>query len=347
MKVEKKFSNKVTYTSFIMSIFVMYIHAINLSYYDFGTNTMTVLHYVIRLLADTLGKLAVPYFFIMSAYWLFRTSEEATDKGNCISRRLVKKVKTLLIPYLCWNTIGMIFYMAITRIPFISSMMNNQEVIEITVESIFKGVFLHTYYYSFWYMSDLIVLTVISPFLLKIFQNKKVSIALISVLFLLSYFDIDIAVFKAESLFYFSLGGFISLYLNDFWSMENKKKTRYVVSFIIFASMRYFDVPVVGRIAYLILPLLMWKSVDVLLPQKLIEQNLSWFVSQTFFIYAAHLIPITCLGHLLSKVNGSVMWATLSYCAAPIITLIFIYIVSVWMHRYIPKLYSILCGARN
>ena len=347
MKIEKDFSNKVKYTSFIMSVFVMYIHAINVSYYNFGTNTITVLHYVIRLLADTLGKLAVPYFFIMSAYWLFRVSEEPSEKKNCIQKKIVKKVKTLLIPYLCWNTIGMVFYMAITRIPFISSMMNNQEVIEITLDSILKGVFLHANYYSFWYMSDLIVLTAISPLVLQIFQNKKASIAMIFTLFLFAYFGVDFIVFKAESLFYFSLGGYISLYLNDFWSKESKKRTLYLVVFILFAIMRYFDTPVVGRIAYIILPILMWKAIDVILPEKLLEHNPSWFVTQTFFIYAAHLIPITCLGHLLSKVSGSVLWATLSYIVAPLITLIFLFIASMCMHRFTPKIYSILCGSRN
>lgn len=344
----KRFSNKVIYTSFIMSIFVMYIHGINISYYNFPCGAeSTMLNCVIRLFADTIGKIAVPYFFIMSAYWLFRPRVVPDKKNVYFQKKLQKKVKTLLLPYLCWNTVGMVFYIAITRIPLISSMMNNQEVVEITVESVIKGIFLHANYYSFCYMADLIMLTLASPFINYMLQRKKVSVVVVFILSVFAYFDVNFLIFKAESLFYFVLGGCITVYFNDFWSEENKNKWLYLLAFIVFVGLRYFDIPVAGRVAYLVLPILMWKAMDVILPEKLIEHNPSWFITQTFFIYAAHLIPITCLGHLLSKLNGGIVWATISYCAAPGITLIFLFIAAVWMHRFMPKIYSVLCGARS
>ena len=49
MKVTDYFSKKATIVSFIMSIFVIYIHANNLSYYGIAANGRTVPNIVVNL----------------------------------------------------------------------------------------------------------------------------------------------------------------------------------------------------------------------------------------------------------------------------------------------------------
>lgn len=58
-----------------------------------------------------------------------------------------------------WNTFGLMFYMAITEIPMLSKVMNSGTVIPINFYNILDGIFRHSYYFTFWYMQDLIVLT--------------------------------------------------------------------------------------------------------------------------------------------------------------------------------------------
>lgn len=49
MKVTDYFSKKATIVSFIMSIFVIYIHANNLSYYGIAANGRTIPNVVVNL----------------------------------------------------------------------------------------------------------------------------------------------------------------------------------------------------------------------------------------------------------------------------------------------------------
>ena len=68
MKETDYFSKKATIVSFIMSIFVIYIHANNLSYYGIVANGRTIPNIVVNLWGGVIGGIAVPFFFIMSAY---------------------------------------------------------------------------------------------------------------------------------------------------------------------------------------------------------------------------------------------------------------------------------------
>lgn len=49
MKVTDYFSKKATIVSFVMSIFVIYIHANNLSYYGIAANGRTIPNVVVNL----------------------------------------------------------------------------------------------------------------------------------------------------------------------------------------------------------------------------------------------------------------------------------------------------------
>lgn len=72
MKVTDYFSKKATIVSFIMSIFVIYIHANNLSYYGIAANGRTVPNIVVNLCGGgVIGGIAVPFFFTMSAIGSF------------------------------------------------------------------------------------------------------------------------------------------------------------------------------------------------------------------------------------------------------------------------------------
>lgn len=58
-----RFSRKVTIASFMLAIFVMYIHAKNLVYYDFGDIMGTPIYYLNQIFSETLGRIGVPFFF--------------------------------------------------------------------------------------------------------------------------------------------------------------------------------------------------------------------------------------------------------------------------------------------
>ena len=113
--ISTRFSRKVTIVSFILSIGVMYIHAKNLAYYDFGDALGTPIYVLNQIFSETFGRVAVPFFFLQSGYWLFRYDIYEKNSGN-LKRKLKKKVKSLVIPYLLWNTLGLLYYVIVSHI---------------------------------------------------------------------------------------------------------------------------------------------------------------------------------------------------------------------------------------
>lgn len=346
MKTTSCFSKKVTIVSFIMSIFVIYIHANNLSYYGLAANGKMIPNIAVNILGETIGEVAVPFFFMMSAYWLFRFDVHDRNAMNILIGKMKKKVKTICLPYLLWNTFGMIFYMLITRIPFAANMMNHGTAIPITLDNVIEGIFLHKYYFTFWYLQDLMGLIVISPIILIILKSKYATLITIIATAIAALFKIDFVLFGGTSFLFFMIGGYMVTYADNFFENESDKVYGYLGTFILAGIIRYVNIPIAAELSYFVSPILLWKSMDVFLPQGGMGKRIGWFTTQSFFIYASHVIPVTVIGHLLAKVSETYLWATISYLLAPWITLSLIYIAAEMLYKYIPGFYGLICGGR-
>ena len=350
MKTTDYFSKKVTIVSFIMSIFVIYIHANNLSYYGLVANGKTIPNIVVNLWGGVIGGIAVPFFFIMSAYWLFRFDIHGNNAMDILIRKMKTKTKTICLPYLLWNAFGMIFYMAITHIPFAANMMNNGEVISLTLPNVFKGVFLHKYYFTFWYLKDLIALIAISPVLLVLLRNKCVALMSIIVSAVAVLLKLNFVIFEGTSLLFFMIGGYAVTYPKEFFENREISAWKWLLAFTLTGIVRYVNiyvnVPIIAELSYFVSPILLWKCIDMFLPSDFYKKQIRWFMTQSFFIYASHVIPVTIIGHILAKVGQNYLWVTISYMIAPWITLALIYIAANVLYKYTPRFYGLICGGR-
>lgn len=347
--ISEKFSRKVSIVSFISAIFVMYIHAKNLVFYNFGDISGTPLYYLNQIFSEILGRIAVPFFFIMSGYWMFRFDIRQNAK-SVMTRKLKKKLYTLVIPYLIWNTLGFIFFFTITHIPFLSATVNGGETVHLTFENVFKGVFLHKYYYSFWFMQDLIVITAISPLILLLLRNRRLSCGVAVGLFSLCLFGIKLYVCQTTSLLLFLIGGIFAVYHRDFWEQPNRSKYETAVwclLFVICSAVRWLNLPYIYTITLIASPIVFWKALDFLNAFKVYDREPHWFCRQSFFIYAAHIIPVDAVNGILSRINSTMAWASVTYMLNPLIVLFLIYFAARVMNKICPKIYRVLCGNRS
>lgn len=343
MKIRKNFSEKIITLSFLMSVFVIFIHADNLKYYGLETLNDTVVYHEVHLFADTIGSLAVPYFFTISGFWFFHLNIYDQNVWKQIKIRNIKKLNSLVIPYLLWNTFGMIFYMTITRIPMLSNLMNNGEKISINFSNIFAGIFMHKFYFPFWYMKDLIIISFLLGPILAFFLRKKIlSILFLIMMVILSLFRINLVFVKPTSILYFSLGAVLAIYYRSWFEhLENIYiSIIYIVLLLICIIILYFEVPVASEICLYISPIFLCKAGDI------IPRIGGWFPTQSFFIYAFHIIPVTVIGHLLKMVGDGITWAAYSYIIAVILTVGLTYLVAQILFKICPKLYFIICGGR-
>lgn len=344
--VFERFSRKVTIFSFVLAIFIMYIHAKNLVFYDFGDDISgTPLFYLNQILSEVFGRICVPFFFIMSGYWMFRFDLRHNAK-SVMKRKLKKKIFTLGAPYLIWNTIGFLFFLTITHIPFLSATVNGGVTVQFNFENIFKGIFLHEYYYSFWFMQDLIVLTAISPIILLLLRNRWMSYVAVAGLMLLHALGIN----KISSLMLFLIGGILAVYHRDFFENPSKNKYETVawcLLFVICSVIRFLDLPHTYLVMQILCPIIFWKALDFLNVFNIYNREPSWFCKQSFFIYAAHIIPVDAVNGLLSRINNTMMWASITYILNPLIVLLLLYIVAKAMNKLCPRVYALLCGNRS
>ena len=296
-------------------------------------------------MGGVIGGAAVPLFFMMSAYWLFRFDVHDRNAMNILVGKIKKKVKTICLPYLLWNTFGMIFYMVITRIPFAANMMNHGTAIPITLSNVVEGIFLHKYYFTFWYMQDLIGLIAISPIILIILKSKYTTLITIIATAIAVLFKIDFTLFNGTSFLFFMIGAYMVAHANNYFESESNKAHGYFGAFVLAEIIRYMNAPIAAELAYFVSPILLWKSADVLF-QGIMGKRIGWFTTQSFFIYASHVIPVTVIGHLLAKVSQTHLWATISYLLAPWITLSLIYVAAEMLYKYTPEFYGLICGGR-
>ena len=346
--ISSRFSRKVIRVSFILAVCVMYIHADKLVKYfvDLQSGIPYVLY---KVLAGTFGTVGVPFFFLQSGYWMFRFSifEEKSDR---LKSKLKKKVYSIGIPFLLWNSLGLLFFLIVTRIPGIACMINDGQVVPITIKNIFEGIFLHKFYIVFWFMQDLIVMTIFSPVLIRLLRNRYLIYVTIIVLLVLSVLGINSPVCQTTSLLFFTIGGILSVYHRDFWETFNGNHYEtiiYLALFLVCAVIRWFSLPVLSTISLVVSPILFWKSCDWLTLINVFDHEPMWFCKQSFFIYAAHDFLVESMSAVLSKVSNHMAWVSICYIVTPLIVLIFLYIVARLLSQRLPKVYQLLCGGRN
>lgn len=267
----RRFTHKVTIVSLILAVFVMYIHARKLiPENNVGGDVLPSALY--SMFAGMIGNIGVPFFFLMSGYWLFRY-DIWKENSLTLRNKLIKKIRSLVIPYLLWNTYAFLFFVIATRIPGISSLINEGKVADISLGNLLKAVFFHYYYIVFWFMQDLIVITALSPLLEKVLKHKMVSHAILLIILLCSIMQYSIPLFQISSLLYFMIGGVLSVYYRDYWEnteYDRKSTLLYILAFVPCAVIRWKSIPVLADLALVISPVLFWKSCDLLNEFKLL-----------------------------------------------------------------------------
>ena len=345
MKPELYFSRKNIYVSFVLSILVLYIHANNLNYY---TENILLARTIEDFIGGRIGDIVVPTFFMISGFLFYRNIDIQVDCTKHIKSKLKKRFHSLLIPYLFWNIVGTIFYMFAPRIPKIGTMISGGAA-SITLSNIIEGVFYFKYYFPLWYLFYLIVMVCMAPILVWLLKNKKVSVLLLGTLMLGYLMEFKLPVLSCGSIFFYFLGAYIAIYNKTFWTRKERKSRSWICLcvLLLMTIFRFFYVEnIVGRLFYLASPIFLWKSFDVLS----YKTKPSKFVGQSFFIYCAHIIPLTTINKIFVKVSNKLpldIGATVSYIMTPMCTIALLFVVHEFLTKRCPKFYALISGGRT
>ena len=161
------FHDRIRIFSFVLTVLVIWIHAVEPGFAagDPVRGTEDIYRILQSFLGSCLGQIAVPGFFCMSGYLFFRG-------GRPLFReKLRKRVRTLLIPYILWNTVYYAVYILAGRA-------------EKGLLQLAEAVMDHRFNPVFWYLKELIVITVLTPLIYLLIKDRRAVLPVLGLVFL-------------------------------------------------------------------------------------------------------------------------------------------------------------------
>lgn len=344
-------SEKLKVLSFVAIILVLYIHS---GFHDTPNEIqgMAFNHYLQESISGMIGRCAVPLFYAISGYLFFLN----TDKGIlAIGRKMKKRIKTLLIPFVIAALFFPAFYLLMELLPFTNTYINGDESffknLQLPVNEIFTSLFWHKpggttpWAFHLWFLRDLILIVAVSPLLYCV--KKTIGGGILTfALFILSF--CQIRCFPVYALFWFMAGDASLMKLN-------KADTYWIpVAFIalsaaelIFSELPWKQV----RIPIIALGIIsIWNLYDRLVPISFELKKFKWLYlgcQFTFFIYLFHEPTLNIIRKLLILPLGrSSFGFAVNYLISPWIFAIMFIFIGYYFKKYLPRIYSICVGGR-
>ena len=349
--------NKISYLHFIMSVLVILIHSIN-------NDTRFERFFAIE---GGIGQFATPLFFIISGFLFFRNVRSISDAKNKLRRR----VYTLLIPYLLWNLI----YYAIHLFLKPGSGISLSEIID--------AAFTYKYNPSFWFIYQLILLSIISPIIYyvvnhflekKNIRNRQVimAVGLCVIAEVIVIAGKDIPYINEDAFLYYTFGMIISiLYNSGKIILIHKKNTiiyllalivafvlnRFVFHLLLTNPLYYNLFTATVIIVRLIGAMFIFYFVDLFFRYNKVPE----FMGQTFFLYAIHYMIVKAMiiftkyfmykfipvGIIINRIDLYTIIECVVFAISPAVCVIINYYLSKFMTKRFTKQYNILVGNRR
>lgn len=231
----------------------------------------------------------VPGFFLLSGYLFFSNVYDLNIEVWC--EKLKRRVKTLLIPYIFWNTAAALCVLAIAIFHFYSKG-DSIELVErfnpwsIYVDFCHSGAPAHL---VMWFVKDLIFLVLITPILYYLI--KYLHWVFLPLLLLLLYIPVNCFLFAKSSFFFFALGAFVGVFYKQ-WHTLVQSKWIWVISIVLLAvylvfrnaGIDYYVKPELSRLAGIMLCI----SIAAYFVSKGYAAT-PRLAASSFFIYAVHI----------------------------------------------------------
>lgn len=207
--MKKEISNKFTIFNFIF--------------------TLVICNYHHSMLDGRLAFFAMATFFMVSGYLLYANLNTMEDA----KRKILKRVYSLLVPLLIWNTFCI----------FLNAIRGGE--LEFSLNFILQNYFFGPSDGPIWYMIAIFILALFTPIFCALKKYKKLNTAIfiliLSSLFVSKYFTIHTVEQwwwlpnLVDYLPYYVIGSFIGMYFDKFISQDGTNYTLNIISLVICA----------------------------------------------------------------------------------------------------------------
>ena len=143
---------------------------------------------------------------MISAYLFYRNFQFSKTVSKWKSR-----CKSLLLPYVLWNTLYYLGYVVVTRLSFAKNVIGKEPVAFDLKELLLAAVY-YKYNPVFWYLFQLLLLVILAPFLYMIIRRKRSGLAWLLLLIFALWKNVSIPLLNLDALFYYSASGYAVLF---------------------------------------------------------------------------------------------------------------------------------------
>lgn len=345
---ESQFRNKVTWFSFAFSLLVIWVHSYNAELFLGITAGMEKVYEAEHWIGDGLGQIAVPGFFMISAYLFYRDFnwEKLREKWS-------RRIRSVLVPFILWNFIYYLGYVIGSRLPWMTDVVG-KGIVPFTLPAAVDAVIHYTYNYVFWYLFQLILLILLAPLLYPVLKNLWSRCIFLGALWVLVAAGIQLPYVNADALIYYSCAA--SLALSAQKSGQGKgyvemkgsvRRAEIGCAFLAGAALSYYGGLFFAFVpAFVLCRLLAVSGLWLLVPgQRLPEAK--EFMRCNFFLYATHFAFVRFINKavaMMLPVNG---WEPfVLYLFMPALVLAVCVTLGRLLRSFLPQTWKLLNGFR-
>lgn len=353
-------SRKIALLSFTAIILVVFIHARTTDSMAPGTGLLYATSFIIQnFIGDGIARVSVPLFFAFSGFLFFATLVP-TIVG--FRKKLSSRVRTLVIPYLVWNGMGLLLLLLIQTVHGNVSLSGEKLIVSYTPLDFLLRLYPHPVQFQFWFLLDLAVYFLLSPLLY--FLTKRLGVV-VPLLFLLLYFSkicriplhLSDAALHTEGMLFFSIGAWIAIRNVHLPALSFRIVIIMSIAWIglclgkAFFLLHYgetYQYNLIHRATVIIGVISVWRLYD-LLPDKIIAAR--WWnilLPCTFFIYAFHEPAQTIIrNELLGVIGSTIMTKSICFILCPAATIILALGIAQVLMMSTPGFYLLITGGRG
>jgi surface polysaccharide O-acyltransferase-like enzyme len=344
------FSEKLRIVSFFSIIVVFYIHA---GFPDEVNETMTIPVIVRSCIAGVFGPCAVPMFYAISGFLFFYGIRKGiTD----VFKKMRKRIRTLLIPFIIAALFFPAFFMLMEFIPGASAHINSDSYIDKFGSMPMIDIILSLFYdcgngmpwaYHLWFLRDLIIIIAFTPILYYI--RKGIGFWSICIVLLLYFLFPQVTFLYA--MYWFVGGSFI---IDKTQKLPQWSIYMMFVLFITMATYRQFNAYEIWKyikileISFGVCSI--WSIYDIFISKEFRINSIPFllFACQfTFFLYLYHEPAFHIIVKAIPMALGNnELGYTLSFLLSPLIFAPICITIGYFLKKFTPNLYNTIVGGR-
>ena len=332
------FRNKITFLNVCLTMMIVILHAKSPERFGLRVEDFSIIYGITMFC-----RMATPLFFFVSSLLFFK--ECSFDD---LERKYRSRIKSLLVPYLLWNTIFVTIFWVMSHVPLISMRMNVGNILNSPKDIIVAII--NSYHTDLWFVKNLMCYTLLAPVILLCFSNKRLSVVLLftlitSVLYIEpGYKDL------LRWLPIYLMGAMCGYYWNDKTLgnfIRKKHSLFFTISAIVLLIICYAYSIFIQSDKYLIYlsPLLIWFIVDGLFYRFIRNFKTKEWMGCMFFIFCTHHFLLNVMQKVVVLICEPTKWVIyLTYLLTPIISIVLLIKIAGWLKRF--SIYTVLSGGR-